>query len=79
MKLSLPYNLIFNLKGRKNSFFVLFWYHRIKNSFEKDGKVAKKTCVECGSHVPIYQNFMCEDCWRDALNEKMKHKKKRKR
>mgnify|MGYP001488275563 CR=1 FL=1 len=28
-------------------------------------------CVECGADVPPYLNFMCEDCWREALNEKL--------
>lgn len=28
-------------------------------------------CVECGNHVPPYQNFLCEECWRIALNEKL--------
>ncbi|CEG25980.1 hypothetical protein BN1002_00818 [Bacillus sp. B-jedd] len=28
-------------------------------------------CVECGGHVPIYQKFLCEDCWTTALNQKL--------
>jgi hypothetical protein len=30
-----------------------------------------KKCVECGGHVPAYMNYLCEDCWRIALNEKL--------
>ena len=30
-----------------------------------------KKCVECGGHVPPYQNYLCEDCWKKALNEKL--------
>jgi NMD protein affecting ribosome stability and mRNA decay len=30
-----------------------------------------KICVECGGHVPAYQNFLCEECWKAALNEKL--------
>jgi len=28
-------------------------------------------CVECSSHVPAYQNYLCEKCWKVALNEKL--------
>ena len=31
----------------------------------------RKVCVECGNHVPIYLNYLCEECWRVALNEKV--------
>lgn len=30
-----------------------------------------KQCVECGDDVPAYQNFLCESCWKKALNEKL--------
>jgi endogenous inhibitor of DNA gyrase (YacG/DUF329 family) len=30
-----------------------------------------KKCVECGDYVPAYQNFLCEECWKIALNEKL--------
>jgi NMD protein affecting ribosome stability and mRNA decay len=30
-----------------------------------------KKCVECGDHVPAYLNFLCEECWKKALNEKL--------
>lgn len=30
-----------------------------------------KKCVECGGHVPPYQNFLCEDCWKEILNKKL--------
>jgi hypothetical protein len=30
-----------------------------------------KNCVECGDHVPAYQKFYCESCWKKALNEKL--------
>lgn len=35
-------------------------------------------CVECGSHVPPYQKFLCEDCWKIALNEKLKEEDEKK-
>lgn len=38
--------------------------------------VNKKTCVECGDHVPVYMNYLCEKCWREALNEKLKQEDK---
>jgi uncharacterized OB-fold protein len=39
---------------------------------EKAGDLMRSTkCVECGGHVPPYQNFLCEDCWREALKEKI--------
>jgi len=28
-------------------------------------------CVECGGHVPIYQKFLCEECWKEALTQKL--------
>ena len=28
-------------------------------------------CVECGDHVPAYQKYLCEECWKEALNEKL--------
>lgn len=34
-------------------------------------KFDHKKCIECGDHVPAYQNFYCEKCWRDALNAKL--------
>lgn len=34
-------------------------------------KLNKNKCVECGGHVPAYLNYLCEDCWRDALNAKL--------
>ncbi|CRK80333.1 hypothetical protein [Neobacillus massiliamazoniensis] len=37
-----------------------------------------KKCVECGSYVPPYQNFFCEECWEKALNEKLKEDEKKK-
>jgi NMD protein affecting ribosome stability and mRNA decay len=30
-----------------------------------------KRCVECGNYVPAYLNYMCEDCWQKALNNKL--------
>ena len=35
----------------------------------------RKQCVECENHVPIYLNYFCEECWRDALNEKFEKDK----
>lgn len=34
-----------------------------------------KKCVECGDHVPAYLNYLCESCWRKALNEKLDDEK----
>lgn len=31
----------------------------------------KGKCVECGADVPGYLNYLCEDCWRETLNEKL--------
>lgn len=28
-------------------------------------------CVECGGHVPAYMKHLCEECWKQALNEKL--------
>lgn len=28
-------------------------------------------CVDCGGHVPPYQKFYCEECWKKALNAKL--------
>lgn len=42
-----------------------------KNEVKKMGK----TCVECGDHVPAYLNYLCESCWRKALNEKLDKEK----
>jgi rRNA maturation endonuclease Nob1 len=33
--------------------------------------VTKKLCVECGDHVPVYQNFFCESCWKKVLRAKL--------
>jgi DNA-directed RNA polymerase subunit RPC12/RpoP len=33
-------------------------------------------CVECGSHVPEYQTYLCEACWKIALVEKLDDEKK---
>lgn len=35
-------------------------------------------CVECGSHVPSYQKFLCEDCWKETLNKDFKGNKRTK-
>jgi hypothetical protein len=34
-------------------------------------KYNNKKCLDCYSHVPIYLNFYCEDCWKKHLNEKL--------
>lgn len=34
-------------------------------------KFDSKKCVECGDHVPTYQNYLCEKCWAEALNVKL--------
>jgi NMD protein affecting ribosome stability and mRNA decay len=31
----------------------------------------QKTCIECGSDIPPYLNYLCESCWEKALNEKL--------
>jgi hypothetical protein len=36
-----------------------------------------KNCIECGSHVPAYQKFYCEECWAKALNEKLNEDEKK--
>jgi NMD protein affecting ribosome stability and mRNA decay len=36
-----------------------------------------KKCVECGDHVPAYMNFLCESCWKKALNEKLQEEDKK--
>lgn len=45
------------------------------NSQTKKGKAGdlmrSTKCVDCGGHVPPYQNYLCEDCWRKALNAKL--------
>jgi hypothetical protein len=41
--------------------------------------IRAKKYVECGGHVPAYQNFLCEDCWKKALNEKLQNDSKNKR
>jgi hypothetical protein len=28
-------------------------------------------CIECSGHVPVYLNYFCETCWKDALNAKL--------
>jgi DNA-directed RNA polymerase subunit RPC12/RpoP len=33
-------------------------------------------CVECGDHVPSYQKYLCEECWKQALNEKLREEDK---
>lgn len=44
---------------------------------EKEGDDMKaKKCVECGDHVPAYQNFLCEKCWEIAFKEKIREDKK---
>lgn len=35
-------------------------------------------CVECGGHVPTYTKYLCEECWRVALNEKLNEDDKEK-
>lgn len=35
-----------------------------------------KKCVECGDHVPAYLNYLCEKCWKIALNEKLEQEDK---
>lgn len=53
-----------------------FQHHRsntngqTKNKKEGDLMGSIK-CVECGDHVPAYLNYLCEDCWREALNAKL--------
>lgn len=43
-----------------------------KNEKEGDWMIKRvENCVECGADVPAYLNFMCEDCWKKALNEKL--------
>lgn len=36
----------------------------------------QKKCVECGDDVPAYQNYLCEKCWKEALNEKLNEEEK---
>jgi NMD protein affecting ribosome stability and mRNA decay len=45
-------------------------------NLKKVKEMAKK-CVECGDHVPAYMNFLCESCWKKALNEKLQEDDKK--
>lgn len=34
-----------------------------------------KQCLDCGDHVPVYQNYYCEKCWQGHLNTKLEEDK----
>jgi hypothetical protein len=42
-----------------------------QKTIERGDWMKASNCVECGGHVPAYLNFLCEDCWREALNAKL--------
>jgi hypothetical protein len=63
-------------RGRRDlikSFFRPFLVSQNNHSF--GGVQMAKNCVECGSHVPAYMNYLCEECWKIALNEKLNEDK----
>jgi membrane protease subunit (stomatin/prohibitin family) len=60
---------------------IKYFQHRqntkSQNRKKKAGDWMKKLsrsskCVECGGHVPPYQKYLCEKCWQEALNAKIK-------
>ena len=52
--------------------YIKIRHPRTKNiSNSGDGYMEKKTCVECGTYIPSYRKFLCDDCYSKMLSDKL--------